>query len=104
VSPQPQPQPQPQGGGAKKPQQAKRRRKKAKGFDVWRAGGPLPEPEPIAPLRDPTALLRSLGDPPLHGQSQVAQHYLGAVVERAAGLATALAAAAGLLATPSDDD
>jgi len=99
VTPPPQ---QPQ--GAKKPQQAKRRRKKAKGFDVWRSGGPLPEPEPIVPLRDPTALLRSLGDPPLQGQSQVAQHYLGAVVERAAGLATALAAAAGLLAQPTDDE
>jgi hypothetical protein len=97
------PPPQPQ-GGAKKPQQAKRRRKKAKGFDVWRSGGPLPEAEPIVPLRDATALLRSLGDPPLQGQSQVAQHYLGAVVERAAGLATALAAAAGLLANPADDD
>lgn len=85
--------------------QAKRRRsKKSKGFDVWRSGGTLPDPEPIVPLRDPTALLRSLGDPPLQGQSQVAQHYLGAVVERAAGLATALAAAAGLLAPPSPDD
>ena len=97
--------PQPQGGGQKPSQgQAKRRRKKAKGFDVWRPGGTLPAPEPIVPLRDPTALLRSLGDPPLQGQSQVAQHYLGAVVERAAGLATALAAAAGLLAQPSDDE
>ena len=88
---------------SKKPQQAKRRRKKSKGFDVWRSGGPLPDAEPIVPLRDPTALLRSLGDPPLQGQSQVAQHYLGAVVERAAGLATALGAAAGLLADPADD-
>jgi hypothetical protein len=90
---------------AKKSAQAKRRRKKAKGFDVWRPGqGALPDPQPIVPLRDPTALLRSLGDPPLQGQSQVAQHYLGAVVERAAGLATALAAAAGLLAAAGDDE
>jgi len=44
-----------------------------------------------------------LGDPPLQGQNAVAQHYLGAVVERAAGLATALAAAAGLLALPPED-
>ncbi len=89
---------------SKKPQQAKRRRsKKAKGFDLWRAAPTLPDPEPIVPLGDPTALLRSLGDPPLQGQSAVAQHYLGAVVERAAGLATALAAAAGLLATQPDD-
>ena len=90
---------------AKKPQQAKRRRsKKAKGYDVWRAAPTLPGPEPIVPLRDPTALLRSLGDPPLQGQSSVAQHYLAAVVERAAGLATALAAANGLLADRSEDD
>ncbi len=90
---------------AKKPQQsAKRRRsKKAKGFDLWRPAPPMPDPAPIVPLRDPTALLRSLGDPPLQGQSQVAQHYLGAVVERAAGLATALAAAADLLADPPPD-
>jgi hypothetical protein len=83
--------------------QKRRRSKKSKGFDVWRSGSALPDPEPIVPLRDPTALLRSLGDPPLQGQSQVAQHYLGAVVERAAGLATALAAAAGLLASPDPD-
>jgi hypothetical protein len=90
---------------AKKSSQAKRRRKKAKGFDVWRPGqGTMPEPQPIVPLRDPTALLRSLGDPPLQGQSQVAQHYLGAVVERAAGLATALAAAADLLADAGDEE
>jgi hypothetical protein len=96
--------PPPPSSSSSKPAQNKRRRsKKAKGFDVWRTGSPLPDPEPIVPLRDPTALLRSLGDPPLQGQSQVAQHYLGAVVERAAGLATALAAAAGLLASPDAD-
>lgn len=87
-----------------KSSQKRRRSKKNKGFDVWRSGSALPDPAPIVPLRDPTALLRSLGDPPLQGQSQVAQHYLGAVVERAAGLATALAAAAGLLADPADAD
>ena len=104
MSPQPQ-KPAGAGGGGGGGQAKRRRSKKSKGFDVWRSGAaPLPEPEPIVPLRDPTALLRSLGDPPLQGQSQVAQHYLGAVVERAAGLATALAAAAGLLAQPSSDD
>jgi hypothetical protein len=58
----------------------------------------LDEPEPIAPAGDPGALLRSLGDVPLQGQGAVAEHHLAAVVERAAGLAAALAAAAGLLA------
>ena len=48
-------------------------------------------------------MLRSLGDPPLQGQGQVAEHYLAAVIERAAGLAKALALAGGLLADPADE-
>ena len=66
--------------------------------DLWRPVPQLVDPQPIVPAPDPTALLRSLGDPPLQGQGAVAEHYLAAVVERAAGLATALAVAAGLLA------
>lgn len=86
----------------KQPQSRRRRQNKARG-DLWRAVPPLPDPQPIEPVRDPTALLRSLGDPPLQGQGAVGTHYLAAVVERAAGLATALAAAAGLLSAPADD-
>ncbi len=71
--------------------------------DLWRPTPQLPEPEPIRPASDPTALLRSLGNPPLPGQGAVAEHYLAAVVERAAGLATALAASADLLAPPDGD-
>jgi hypothetical protein len=37
------------------------------------------------------------------GQGAVAEHYLAAVIERAAGLAMALAAAAGQLAEVADD-
>jgi hypothetical protein len=81
-----------------------RRAHKPKSADLWRPVPQLPEPEPIVPAADPTSLLRSLGDPPLQGQSAVAEHYLAAVVERAAGLATALAATAGLLAEPDDTD
>lgn len=84
----------PQGGGAKP----------VKPIDVWRPVPQLPDPDPIVPVADPTALLRSLGDPPLPGQGAVAQHYLAAVVERAAGLATALAAAAGLLGQTTAED
>jgi hypothetical protein len=84
----------------RKPQQGRRRpAKKAKPADLWAPVPELPPPAPIAPASDPTALLRSLGDPPLQGQGAVAGHYIGAFVERAAGLATALAAAAGLLAS-----
>lgn len=88
-----------QGGG-------NRRRKPGGGgnrprpVDLWQPVPALPDPSPIEPASDPRALLRSLGDPPLAGQGAVAEHYLGAVVDRAAGLATALAAAAGLLAEP----
>jgi hypothetical protein len=81
-----------------------RRPKAAKPLELWRPVPQLPEPEPISPADDPTAVLRSLGDPPLPGQGAVAGHYMAAVVERAAGLATALAAANGLLADRSEDD
>lgn len=70
--------------------------------DLWRAVPPVELPEPITPAVDPTALLRSLGTPPLPGQQAVADHYLAAVVERSAHLATALAAAADLLELPAD--
>ena len=76
---------------------------KSKRPDLWRPVPQLADPAPITPSDDPTALIRSLGDPPLQGQGAVAEHYLAAVVERAAGLATALAVAAGLLATQGAD-
>jgi hypothetical protein len=91
--------PQGQGGGANQGGGGK-----VKPIDVWRPVPQLPDPETIVPASDPTALLRSLGDPPLPGQGAVAQHYLAAVVERAAGMATALAAAAGLLGQRTVDD
>jgi hypothetical protein len=87
-------------------QQARRRRRhsgkgKQKPVDLWRPVPPLPEVGPIAPANDPTALLRSLGDPPppMPGAAEIA---IAQVVDRAAGLATALAAAGGLLAGPDD--
>jgi hypothetical protein len=81
----------------------RRQRRKAKVIDLWRPVPPLPPVEPIVPGADATVLLRSLGDPPLHGQGAVAEHYLAAVVERAAGLATALAASADLLVQAPGD-
>ena len=70
--------------------------------DIWRPVPQLPDPAPIVVASDPTALVRSLGDPPVPGKSVIAGHYIGAVVERAAGLATALAASVDLLATPDN--
>ena len=44
---------------------------------------PLPDPEPIAPAGDPTAMIRSLGDPPLPGFGVVAQRNIVLVTARA---------------------
>ena len=72
--------------------------------EFWRAMPELDPPEPIRPAAEPTALLKSLGTPPLTGHANVADHYLAAVIERASGLATALAAASGILGSTADDD
>lgn len=93
--------------GMKRSQQSRGRqeqRRRPKGnqpgqVDVWREPAPLPELEPLGFSKDPTALLRSLGEPPMHGGIQAAYH-IGAVVERSAGIATALALSVGLLTLP----
>jgi hypothetical protein len=71
--------------------------------DFWRAAPEPPEPPDIVPANDPTALLRSMGPPPLPGQQNVALPYLEAVAQRAAILATALAASADLLDDGAED-
>jgi hypothetical protein len=76
---------------------------KAKPVDIWRPVPPLPDPVPIVPATDPTALLRSIGAPPLRARSDMAEGYLLVVADRAAKLAQALASAAGLLAEPERD-
>lgn len=72
-------------------------------IDIWREGEPLPPLEPIAISRDATAMLRSLGEPPMNNAIE-AGYTFGSVVERGAGIATALIAALApdLLATPLD--
>lgn len=74
-----------------------------KSVDLWRPVPQLPDAEPITMTTDPTLLLRSLGDPPLMGKSTIAGHYIATVIERAAGLASALAASADLLEQPNTD-
>jgi hypothetical protein len=64
--------------------------------EFWRIPPKAALPAPIKPATDPTALLRSLGRPPLDHTG--ADRYLGTVAQRAAGLATALAVAADILA------
>ena len=96
-----------QNGQKGKGQSSRRRRRGAKAkpkpVDLWRPVPPLPEVEPIVPATDPTALLRSLGDPPppMPGAAEIA---MAQVIDRAAGLATALAAAGGLLAEEGAGD
>jgi hypothetical protein len=81
---------------------AARQNRTAAPAEFWRAAPEPPEPPDIAPAEHPTALLQSMGPAPLPGQAQVANHYVEAVVQRAAILATALAASADLLADPED--
>ena len=64
--------------------------------EFWRTPPKAAVPAPITPATDPTALMRSLGRPPLDHTG--ADRYLGTVAQRAAGLAVALAVAADILA------
>jgi hypothetical protein len=77
-------------------------RQPSKPKSLW---DPVPAPDAPEAIRispEPAALIVSLGAPPLRGASST-EHYIAAVVERAAGLAAALAASAELLAEPDGD-
>ena len=69
--------------------------------EFWRIPPKAAAPAKITPATDPTALRRSLGRPPLDHTG--ADRYLASVAQRAAGLATALAVAGDILATPEAD-
>jgi hypothetical protein len=71
--------------------------------DLWRQAPPLDDPQPIIPASDPAAVVRSLGTPPLQGHGALVDYYLATVVERASGVAAALAATADLLGEPEDE-
>jgi hypothetical protein len=72
--------------------------------DFWGVDREVDPPELIRPSDDPTAMIRSLGPPPLPSRETVAEHYFVAVYEKATALATALAAASDLLDTGEEDD
>jgi hypothetical protein len=62
-------------------------------------------PSSIHPTDEPTAVVDSLGPPPLAGHEAAASVYFAAVYAKAVGAASALAAAAGLLSSePIDGD
>jgi hypothetical protein len=82
-----------QGGGGQK----------VKRPNLWRPVPQLADPAPIDESGDPTALIRSLGAPPLQGQGTNGEHYLVAAVEKAATLAQGLANAFGLQALPEPE-
>ena len=58
----------------------------------------------VRPSDSPTALVRSLGQPPLPGQNRAAGHYFDAVYLKAAHFATALATANDLIDADEADD
>ena len=61
----------------------------------------MPDLPPVTVSHDVGALIRSLGDPPMNG-GMAAGYYFEIVIQRAAGIAQALALSADLLA-PADD-
>jgi hypothetical protein len=62
------------------------------------------EPPKIRPTGDPSAVVRSLGPPPLPLDQALVERHLTAVYEEAVRAATALAAANGLLVDDDDGD
>ena len=83
--------------------QRRRSQNRSRAVDLWRPVPQLPDPEPIVAATDPGIVLRSLGQPPLQGVGSQAEHAFELVVRRSSMMATALAAAAGLLAEVGDD-
>jgi hypothetical protein len=72
--------------------------------DFWGVEHEVDPPALIRPSDDPTAMIRSLGPPPLPSRETVAEHYFVAVYEKATALATALAAASDLLDMSEEED
>lgn len=70
--------------------------------EFWRSAPEPPEPPDIVPTSDPTALLRSMGAPPLPGQKDASLMTIGQVILGAQRTAVALAAAADLLDLDSE--
>ena len=87
------------------PRRRRGRRRKPSGQSggLWREAPALDDPRPITPAKDPAALVRSLGSAPLQGHGALVDYYLATVVERAAGIAAALAATAGVLHEHDDE-
>jgi hypothetical protein len=72
--------------------------------DFWAATAPAHDEDAgIQRSDEPGTLFRSLGPAPLPGREVIAEHYFATVYDKAASLAAALAAAAGLLRATTDE-
>jgi hypothetical protein len=60
--------------------------------------------EPITRAEEPAAMIMSLGPAPLPGRETIAEHYFAAIYDRAATLASAVAASANLLGDDAEPD
>jgi hypothetical protein len=81
------------------------RRKAAPRRDFW--DGADAGDEPVALVRspdDPSAMIRSLGPPPLPGRETIAENYFALAYDKAARRAVALAAASGLMDLSEPED
>ena len=65
--------------------------------DFWGDVENLPQVETVILTSDPSAVVRSLGRPPLAGHEAVSEHYFRAVYEQAVILAGVLATAGDLI-------
>ena len=84
--------------GATKPKSAKPKKSTIDAATFWTGSADIPPaPDRISLADQPAAVVRSLGQPPLSGRETISEHYFEAVYSRAVGLASALAAAGGLL-------
>ena len=92
----------------RRPSGARTQQETTLGF--WGDPSQLPAPAPhIRITEDPSAVVRSLGPPPLAGLETIAEHYFSVVYDRAVTLAVALAVAGELVEPESllqerDDD
>ncbi len=76
----------------------KRRNRSKATAEYWGDKSKLPDPtSDIRITEDPSAVVRSLGRPPLPGQEHASEAFFAAVYARAVGLSSALAAAGDLI-------
>jgi hypothetical protein len=86
------------GGQGQQQRRRGQQRTRDRGVAFWGDPEALPAPrQDVRITEDPSAVVRSLGPPPLPGHEVIAEHYFRAVYDRAVMLSGALAAAGGLI-------